>query len=164
MEFAVTVDVTDDSCCDRDRSFCLLGVYGGGRPIHYPRGGFMQKLLLIGVAGALGALARYSLGGFVQRFTDANFPWGTFVVNILGAFLFGLIWSLVEQRLVITVETRVIILSGFLGAFTTFSSFMFETSTLIGDGQWGWALFNVVGQIVLGLASMFLGLAAGRAI
>lgn len=124
----------------------------------------MQKLLLIGFAGALGALARYGLGGLVQRFSGANFPWGTFVVNMLGAFAFGLIWSLVEQRLVISVETRVIILSGFLGAFTTFSSFMFETSSLIGDGQWGWALFNVGGQIVLGLASMFLGLAAGRAI
>ena len=122
----------------------------------------MQKLLLIGLAGALGALARYSLGGLVQRFTGATFPWGTFVVNIIGAFLFGLIWSLVEQRLVISVETRVIILSGFLGAFTTFSSFMFETSSLIGEAQWGLALLNVGGQIVLGLAAMFLGLAAGR--
>lgn len=122
----------------------------------------MQKLLLIGLAGALGALARYSLGGLVQRFTGATFPWGTFVVNIIGAFLFGLIWSLVEQRLVISVEARVIILSGFLGAFTTFSSFMFETSSLIGEAQWGLALLNVGGQIVLGLAAMFLGLAAGR--
>lgn len=122
----------------------------------------MQKLLLIGLAGALGALARYSLGGLVQRFTGATFPWGTFFVNIIGAFLFGLIWSLVEQRLVISVEARVIILSGFLGAFTTFSSFMFETSSLIGEAQWGLALLNVGGQIVLGLAAMFLGLAAGR--
>jgi CrcB protein len=122
----------------------------------------MQKLMLIGLAGAFGALARYGLGGLVQRFTGVTFPWGTFVVNILGAFLFGLIWSLVEQRLVISVETRVIILSGFLGAFTTFSSFMFETSSLIGEAQWGLAVLNVGGQIVLGLAAMFLGLATGR--
>lgn len=127
-----------------------------------PIGGMMQKLLLIGVAGSLGALARYGLGGLVQRYSNVTFPWGTLVVNILGAFLFGLIWSLVEQRLVMSVETRVIILSGFLGAFTTFSSFMFETSSLIGEAQWALAALNVVGQIVLGLTAMFLGLAAGR--
>lgn len=122
----------------------------------------MQKLLLIGFAGALGALARYGLGGLVQRFAGVTFPWGTFVVNIVGAFLFGLIWSSVEQRLVISAESRVIILSGFLGAFTTFSSFMFETSSLIGEGQWTLAALNLGGQMVLGLVAMFLGLAAGR--
>jgi CrcB protein len=122
----------------------------------------MQKLLLIGVAGAFGAVSRYLLGGLVQRYAGATFPWGTFVVNVAGAFLFGLIWSLVEQRLVISSEARIIILSGFLGAFTTFSSFMFETSTLMGDAQWGLALLNIGGQIVLGLTAIFMGLAAGR--
>lgn len=122
----------------------------------------MQKMILIGAAGALGALARYGLGGLVQRYSGVTFPWGTFVVNMLGSFLFGFVWSLVEQRLVISVESRVIILSGFLGAFTTFSSFMFETSSLIGEGQWGLAALNIVGQIGLGLVAMFLGLAAGR--
>ncbi len=122
----------------------------------------MQKLLLIGAAGAVGALARYGLGGLVQRYSGVTFPWGTFIVNMLGSFLFGFVWSLVEQRLVVSVETRVIILSGFLGAFTTFSSFMFETSSLIGEGQWWLASLNIVGQITLGLVAMFLGLAAGR--
>ena len=124
----------------------------------------MQKLLLIGLAGALGALTRYGLSGFVQRYSGFTFPVGTLVVNLLGTFLFGFIWSLVEQRLVISVETRVVILSGFLGAFTTFSSFMFETSALVGDGQWGYALLNITVQIVLGMVAIFLGLAAGRAI
>ena len=122
----------------------------------------MQKLLLIGLAGALGALTRYGLSGFVQRYSGFTFPVGTLVVNLLGTFLFGFIWSLVEQRLVISVETRVVILSGFLGAFTTFSSFMFETSALIGDGQWGYALLNITVQIVLGMVAIFLGLAARR--
>ena len=124
----------------------------------------MQKPLLIRLAGALGALARYSLGGLVQRYSGFTFPVGTLVVNLLVTFLFGFIWALVEQRLVVSVETRVIILSGFLGAFTTFSSFMFETSTLVGDGQWGFAALNLTTQIILGLLAMFLGLAAGRAI
>ncbi len=124
----------------------------------------MQKLLVIGFAGALGTLARYGLSGIVQRYSGATFPWGTFVVNMLGAFLFGFIWSLAEQRLVITVETRVIILSGFLGGFTTFSSFMFESSALIREAQWGLAMLNLGGQIMLGLAAMFLGLTIGRMI
>ena len=122
----------------------------------------MQKLLLIGLAGALGALARYGFGGLVQRYAGVTFPWGTFMVNIIGAFLFGFIWSLVEQRLVISVETRVIILSGFLGAFTTFSSFMFETSSLIGEAQWTLAVLNVVGQMRQGRTARVTGLAAGR--
>lgn len=122
----------------------------------------MQKILLIGLAGACGALARYGLGGLVQRYSGATFPWGTLVVNILGSFLFGFIWSLVEQRLVISPEARIIILSGFLGAFTTFSSFMFETSSLMGEGQWLLAGLNIGGQILFGLTAMFLGLAAGR--
>ncbi len=122
----------------------------------------MQKILLIGLAGACGALVRYGLGGMVQRYSGATFPWGTLVVNILGSFLFGFIWSLAEQRLVISPETRIIILSGFLGAFTTFSSFMFETSSLMGEGQWLLAGLNVGGQILFGLTAMFLGLAAGR--
>lgn len=124
----------------------------------------MQKVLLIGLAGAFGALARYGLGGLVQRYSGVTFPWGTFVVNMLGSFLFGFIWSLAEQRLVLSAESRIVILSGFLGAFTTFSSFMFETSSLVGEAQWGLAVINVVGQIGLGLVMMFLGLAAGRLI
>lgn len=124
----------------------------------------MQKVLLIGLAGAFGALARYGLGGLVQRYSGVTFPWGTFVVNILGSFLFGFVWSLVEQRMVMSAESRIIILSGFLGAFTTFSSFMFETSSLVGEAQWGLAILNLVGQIGLGLVVMFLGLAAGRLI
>ncbi len=119
---------------------------------------------MIGFAGALGTLARYGLSGIVKRYSGATFPWGTFVVNMLGAFLFGFIWSLAEQRLVITVETRVIILSGFLGGFTTFSSFMFESSALIREAQWGLAMLNLGGQIMLGLAAMFLGLTIGRMI
>jgi fluoride exporter len=125
-------------------------------------GGAMQKLLLIGLAGAFGALSRYGLGGFVQRYGGVNFPWGTLVVNILGSFLFGFIWSLIEQRLVVSIETRIVILTGFIGAFTTFSSVMFETTFMIRDAQWILAALNLMAQIGLGMAAMFLGLAVGR--
>ena len=106
----------------------------------------MPKLLWLGIAGGLGALARYGLSTVVQRTSGAVFPWGTLVVNVLGAFVFGLIWSLVENRLVMGVEMRVILLTGFLGGFTTFSSFMFETAALMTDGQWGLAALNLGGR------------------
>jgi CrcB protein len=122
----------------------------------------MPKLLWLGLAGGLGALARYGLSTLVQRYSGAAFPWGTLVVNVLGAFAFGLIWSLVETRLVLSVETRVILLSGFLGGFTTFSSFMFESAALMTDGQWGLAALNLGGQVLAGLVAVFLGLALGR--
>jgi CrcB protein len=117
---------------------------------------------MLAAAGALGTLARYGLGGMVQRATNSSFPWGTLAVNALGSFLFGFVWSLAEERLVISGETRFIILTGFMGAFTTFSTFSFETSTMLRDTEWLLAAGNVLGQVVLGLLLVFVGLFVGR--
>lgn len=124
----------------------------------------MSKLLWIGLAGALGTLARYGLSGWVQRLGDFSFPWGTMTVNLLGCLLFGLVWAWAEGRLVISGEVRAIILVGFMGGFTTFSSFAFETGMLLREGQWLWALGNVAAQNLVGLAALALGVLAGRAI
>jgi CrcB protein len=124
----------------------------------------MQRLLLIALAGSLGALARYGLAGFVQNNSGSSFPWGTISVNVLGTFLFGFIWSLADERLLISSETRLIVLTGFMGAFTTFSTFMFETGTLMQDDQWLMAFGNLSLQLIAGIICLFLGLAAGRLI
>lgn len=124
----------------------------------------MNKFVWLALAGVCGTLARYGLSGWIQRMVGAAFPWGTFAVNLTGCFLFGMIWSLAENRLLINNEVRTVILLGFLGAFTTFSSFAFETSQMIRDGQWLAAGLNVTGQNVLGIAGLFLGLALGRAV
>ncbi len=124
----------------------------------------MNKLIWLALAGVGGTLARYGMSGWVQRLAGAGFPYGTFAVNLTGCFLFGLIWSLAENRLWINNEVRTVILLGFLGAFTTFSSFAFETSQMIRDGQWMAAGLNITGQNVLGIAGLFVGLALGRAI
>lgn len=91
-----------------------------------------------------------------------RFPWGTLVVNGLGCFLFGIVWALAEERLVISGETRLILLTGFMGAFTTFSTFAFETGAFVRDSEWLLAVTNLIGQNVLGLALVFLGFTASR--
>jgi fluoride exporter len=122
------------------------------------------KLLWIAAAGALGTLARYWVGGAVQRFTGASFPAGTFVINLVGCFFFGLIWALTTERFNVSGETRMIVLLGFMGAFTTFSSFIFETLELLKDSEWLLAGLNMIGQNVLGLIGLFLGWTLGRMI
>jgi fluoride exporter len=122
----------------------------------------MTKLAWLAAAGAVGTLARYGVAGVVQRALGGAFPWGTLVVNAVGCLLFGLVWALAEERMVISGETRAILLVGFMGAFTTFSTFAFETSAMLRDAEWSFALANVLSQNVLGIACFFAGLALGR--
>ena len=122
----------------------------------------VQKLLLIALAGAVGTLARYGLQGMVQRISGASFPWGTAAVNVLGCFVAGVLWVLFENRWTGSSETRVLILVGFMGAFTTFSAFMLETGELCRDAQWLPAAANVMLQNGLGFVALFLGAGVAR--
>jgi CrcB protein len=122
----------------------------------------LQRVLLIAAAGALGTLARYGLGGMFQKVTINGLPAGTLLVNVVGCFLFGLIWTLADERMVIDPEARVVMLGGFMGAFTTFSTFIFETGGFVRESQWLLATGNVAVQTVVGLAFFFLGVVVGR--
>ena len=122
----------------------------------------MSKFILVFVAGGLGALARFGIGGFIHYWYEGAFPLGTFVINIAGCLLFGFIWSLGENRAIISVEHRAIILTGFVGAFTTFSTFAFESTGLMRDSEWAMAIGNILGQITLGFLAVTIGLATGR--
>lgn len=122
----------------------------------------LKELVWLAAAGAAGTICRYGGSGLVQRLFGEKFPWGTMAVNLFGCFLFGLVWMLAENRLIISGQTRFIILTGFMGAFTTFSSYAFETTGLIHDREWLLAAANLLGQNLLGLAFVFLGFAAGR--
>lgn len=124
----------------------------------------MTKWIAIAVAGGLGALSRYALAGLVQRWTGATFPWGTFAVNALGCLAFGFVVGFLEDRVALATTLRPYVLVGFLGAFTTFSTFAFESGELLVARQIGAVLGNVVGQTVLGVLLVFVGLAAGRAV
>ena len=123
----------------------------------------MRTTLVIAAFGAAGAVSRHLVDSFVNRHWGDAFPWGTFVINVLGCFLFGLVWTLAEERLVIGGETRAIILIGFMGAFTTFSTFAFESAAMLRDAEWVLAAANVLAHNVVGIAAFFVGVGVGRA-
>jgi len=120
--------------------------------------------LLVGIGGGLGAMARYGLGGAVQRLFGAGFPAGTLVVNVLGCLLVGGFMALVEGGPAFRPEARIFVVVGILGGFTTFSAFGFETLQLVGGGRWGLAALNAAGNLVLGLGAVWLGRAVGGAL
>ncbi len=122
----------------------------------------IHKMLFLALAGALGTLSRFGLAGFVHRFIGSSFPWGTLTVNITGCFMAGFLWSLFENRWPVSGETRTIILVGFMGAFTTFSTLILETSELMRSSEWMYAGMNLTIQNVIGFAALFAGAALGR--
>jgi CrcB protein len=121
----------------------------------------MRTAVGISIAGAAGALARYGLEGVISRRATA-FPWGTFVVNISGAFLLGLLFTLLTERIVVAPWLRSAITIGFLGAYTTFSTLTLETFRLFEDGSYLAAAFNILGSVVVGLVAVFAGVVLGR--
>jgi CrcB protein len=124
----------------------------------------IQKITLLALAGACGTLARYGLAGVVHRWLGGNFPWGTVVVNVLGCLLFGIVLVAGSERATISPEARLIILTGFMGAFTTFSTFVSETSQLLSGAELLIGFANIVLQLVAGSSGFFIGLAIGRII
>lgn len=123
----------------------------------------MARLIaLLAVSGAAGTLARYGLSAAVLQWRGAGFPWGTLAVNALGCLLFGFLAALADGRGAISAETRAVLTTGFLGAFTTFSTFAFETVQLGRAGQPLPALLNVLAQVVLGLALATAGAELAR--
>ena len=117
----------------------------------------MTRLLAVAAAGALGALARYGLSGAAQRWFPVGFPGGTLVVNLLGCFLLGLLATLGLERLTLSPTTRLAVLVGFLGSFTTFSTFGYETLALLREGDPARAGLNVALSVGLGLLACWAG-------
>ena len=124
----------------------------------------MDKALWIAAAGAVGSLARYGLSIAVQRACGGGFPWGTLAVNLLGCFLFGLLWCLAAERQALGPHVRLVVLVGFFGAFTTFSTFAFDSVELLRAARWGAFALNVLAQNLLGIAGVVLGAALARAL
>ena len=124
----------------------------------------MRTVAAIAVAGALGALARYGLEGLVSRRLPGAFPWGTFVVNVSGAFVLGFVFTVMTEQLTTAPWIRGAFMIGFVGAYTTFSTFSFETYRLLEDGALGIAAANALGSVAAGLGAVYLGVVTGRAL
>jgi CrcB protein len=123
----------------------------------------MWPYLLVGIGGFLGANARFVAARWVGQAVDARFPLGTFLINVGGSFLLGAIGGLLSERLVPHGDAMRLALGvGFLGAFTTFSTFEYETNALLEDGLWMTAMANVFLSLFLGLVAVRLGLVAAR--
>ena len=117
----------------------------------------------LAVGGALGTMSRYAVSGWVvNRFGPS--PLGTFTVNIVGAFLIGLILVLTEGRFLVPSDLRVFLTTGFIGGFTTFSTFMFETMGLVETGSLQRAFVNAGGSLAAGLVAVWLGMTVARLI
>lgn len=118
----------------------------------------MGKLLIIGAGGFIGAVLRYQIGGIVQAAVKTvGFPVGTLAVNTIGCFAIGFLTYFVEYRGSLSPEMRSLVLIGFLGAFTTFSTFGLETFNLIGSAEYTRAGMNVIANSGLGLVAVWLG-------
>ncbi len=121
-----------------------------------------QKIIFLILAGAAGTLLRYFLSVYIQKISGSDFPIGTLTVNILGCFVVGLLWALLEGKVSISDEMRVVLFVGFMGAFTTFSTLILESNMLFRDSQYFFAFGNILLQNVIGIAALYGGLQLGR--
>ncbi len=121
----------------------------------------MLKYLVVGIGGFLGAVARYAVAAYIGSRFGGRFPYGTFVINMSGCFLVGFIVTLLA-RTTASQYWRYFIPIGFIGAYTTFSTFEYETLRAVQDGQLTTGLLNVALSVVVGFVAVWVGAAIGR--
>jgi CrcB protein len=126
----------------------------------------VRALLLVGIGGAIGSIARYWCSGLVARAVGETFPWGTLTVNAVGSLLIGLFATLTapDGRMLVPGEWRLFVMFGLLGGFTTFSSFSLQTLSLVQDGEHLYAGGYVLGSVAICLLGVWLGHIAGVAV
>ncbi len=123
----------------------------------------LTKSLYIGIGGFLGANARYWLGGCLNGRWGSTFPYGTFVVNIIGSFFLGLFVTLITERYIVSnPNLHLLVAIGFIGSYTTFSTFEYETFALANSGSYFQALLNVALNLFVGFVAVWLGARLAR--
>ncbi len=122
----------------------------------------MRYYLYVFIGGGIGASARYWLSGFVYRFLPSTFPYGNLFVNISGCFLIGILMTSLEERFIAAPELRIFLAIGILGGFTTFSSFSYETVSLLRDNEILRASINIILSVCGSLIATIIGMKAGK--
>lgn len=117
----------------------------------------MKNIFIIGIGGFLGAVARYGVALWIGQRWGRSFPLGTFVVNITGSLLIGFIMPLLTERFMVNPQWRLFLAVGFLGAYTTFSTFEYETGALLKDGEWLISGLNLVLSVLAGFVALKAG-------
>ena len=125
----------------------------------------MPEIILVLLGGAVGTGCRYGLSSLIYaRVERPAFPYANLVINVSGSFAIGLLAELFDGRALVSPTARAALLTGFLGGYTTFSSFSYETFSLIRDGEWFRATLNSVGSVLLGLAAVWLGVRSAQSL
>jgi len=124
----------------------------------------MRQLLAVAAGGAAGAVLRWLAASSIQKMAGGAFPWGTFAVNALGSLLLGFLFVWLIERSTAGELVRLAITVGFLGAFTTFSTYSLESLRLLQEGAFGMAFGNVLGQVVVCLTLTWLGVQLARSL
>jgi fluoride exporter len=124
----------------------------------------METFFLISMGAVVGANLRYWIGVWAAGRLGTSFPYGNLIINLTGSFILGFFMTLAVDRLLLDPRWRIFFAVGFLGSYTTFSSYTFESLSLIMENQWLPGLFNLFGSAVLGGVAVFLGIIAARAI
>lgn len=124
----------------------------------------MQNFLLISAGAMIGANCRYWLGGWAAQRLGSDYPYGTLIINLSGSFILGLFMALVMDRFLVNPQWRIFFAIGFLGSYTTFSSYTYESVNLMLNGQYWPGLINLFGSSLLGGVAVLLGIWLGRAI
>lgn len=122
----------------------------------------MEKLLSVAVGGAAGALVRYGTVVAYDRFAPTRFPLAILTVNVLGSLLFGLVWAYAEDREWVSENLRLLVLTGFLGSFTTFSTFAFDEAMFLRSSSWALFAVNLLISNAAALAAVFVGFRIGK--
>jgi CrcB protein len=117
----------------------------------------LNRYMMVMLGGATGSLLRYLLGTAIMARVGGRFPLGTVIINITGSFVIGLLMTLFTERLDPQPNLRLLLVTGFLGGYTTFSSFEWETLSLVQDGSRWLGLLNVVGSVLVGYIAVWLG-------
>lgn len=118
----------------------------------------LRTILLVGSGGFIGSVMRYLVQYYIEKSLTSTFPWGTFIANIAGSLIIGIVFALAEKGNLMSAEWRIFLAVGICGGFTTFSAFAYNNFTMLNEKAWGSLFLNVGGNLFLGILAVYVGI------